>query len=53
MILAKALVPCCLGMLSGLLFPLHTNVTHSTVQREVGDVCELPGLMALQMADSL
>ena len=53
MILAKALVPCCLSMLSGLLFPLHTNVTNSTAQREVGDVCELPSLMALQMTNSL
>ena len=51
-VLAKALVPSCLGMLAGLLLTLHTNLTHSAAQREVGDVCELPGLMTLQSEGS-
>ena len=51
-VLAKALVPGCLGMLAGLLFTLHTYLTHSAAQREVGDICKLPGLMALQSEGS-
>ena len=51
-VLTEALVPSCFGMLSGLLFTLHTNLTHSAAQREVGDVCELPGRMALQSEGS-